>query len=144
MIGDAVRILVIESEDESGQIVVLIKRLYQLFAYERELKINVVSMRSLEIMQQCGQRQTRGIIVLLVAVDGKVHHRQEGISIYSLLFANLSHSLVAKAQIDTETTQALKDVVIIANNADHLVISFIHLLILHRCCILLRPKSCTF
>lgn len=51
MIGDAVSILVIEFEDESGQIVILVERLYQLFANERQLKINVVSMRGLEIMQ---------------------------------------------------------------------------------------------
>ena len=51
MIGDAVSILVIEFEDESGQIVILVERLYQLFANERQLKINIVSMRGLEIMQ---------------------------------------------------------------------------------------------
>ena len=71
-------------------------------------------------------------------------HKAFGLSVLFWTVGRIINRFVTKAQIDTETTQALKDVVIIANNADHLVISFIHLLIFHRCFILLRPKSCTF
>ena len=33
--------------------------------------------------------------------------------------------------VDAEATEALQDIVIVSNDADHLVVSFIHLLIFH-------------
>ena len=88
-------------------------------------------MRCLEIMQQGRQRQAVGIVVLLVTINRKVHHGKEGVGIHVLLIADFPYRLVAESQVDAEATQALQDIVIVSNDADHLVVSLIHLLIFH-------------
>ena len=88
-------------------------------------------MRCLEIMQQGRQRQAVGIVVLLVTIYRKVHHGKEGVGIHVLFVADFPYRLVAESQVDAEATQALQDIVIVSNDADHLVVSLIHLLIFH-------------
>ena len=82
-------------------------------------------------MQQGRQRQPVCIIVFFVTIYCKVYHSKEGVGIHVLLFADFPYRLVAESQVDAEATQALQDIVIVSNDADHLVFSLIHLLIFH-------------
>ena len=44
---------------------------------------------------------------------------------------SLPYGLVAKAEIDTETTQSLQQVIIVFDKCNHLIFGLIHLQILH-------------
>ena len=141
VVGDAMGIVIIEFEDETSEIVLFVESLHKFLSDERQLEVDVVGMGSLEIMQKRRQRQAVGIVVLLIAIDGKVDHRQESIGIHLLLLTYLLDCLVAEAQVDAEATEALQYVVIVTNDADHLVVSFIHLLILHLSYLILDKHS---
>ena len=82
-------------------------------------------------MHQRRNGHTVGIVKVPIAVDGKINDSQKSIGIYILLFTHLLDRLVAKSKADTETSETLKDIVIIPDNAYHAVIRFIHFLILH-------------
>ena len=107
VIGDAMGIIIIKLEDKTCQIILFIQRFNQFLTDKRQLEIYVIGMRSLEIMQEGWQRQAVGIVILLVTINRQVYHGEESISIHLLLVANLTHSLVAKAQVDAEATEAL-------------------------------------
>ena len=64
-------------------------------------------------------------------ISRKVDHRQEGIGINVVVVTRLLHRLIAKAKVDAETSQHLQQIVIVADQRDHLVISLVHFLILH-------------
>lgn len=75
--------------------------------------------------------ETVGIVVSAIPVDGEVDHREEGVGVHVLVFTHLAHRLVAKAQADAEAAQRLQDVIVVADDADELVVGFVHLLIFH-------------
>jgi hypothetical protein len=71
------------------------------------------------------------IIKVREVIDGKVHHSQERIGIHSVRLTRLLDRQVAKAQIDTKTTQCLKHAIVVLDKHNHLILGLIHLHILH-------------
>ena len=88
-------------------------------------------MRCLEIMQQRGHRNTPILVTLPIAVDREIHYCEEGVCVHVLVFAYFLHRLVAKAQVDSEASQTLKDVVIVGDECNHLIVGLVHFLITH-------------
>ena len=88
-------------------------------------------MTGFQVMQQRGDGDFIVILKLSIAVDCEVDHREERIGIHIVVVARLLDGLVAKAQTDAETAQHLQQIVVVADQRDHLVVAFIHLLILH-------------
>ena len=84
-------------------------------------------MRCFEIMQQGRNRQTVYRLCGDMSIDAEVHNRHKRICVDSLLIADLTYSLIAKAHANAECTEHLKDAVVIAYNADHLIVSLVHL-----------------
>ena len=82
-------------------------------------------------MQQGRYGEAVGIVILLIPIDGEIDHSQESIRVHILFLAHLTYGLVAKTKVNAETAQTLEDIVIVTDNADQLVVSLIHLLILH-------------
>lgn len=59
MVDDAVGIIVVELEDEAGEVVVLVERAHQLAPDEGQLEIDVIGVASLQVLQQRGDRDGR-------------------------------------------------------------------------------------
>ena len=128
-----VGIFVVEAEDEFGERLTLIERLLQFATDIGQLEVEEVGMAGLQIVQEGGDGQHLVGPELTIAVDVVVDHCQEGIGIYAVVLTCFHDGLVAEAQTDAETAQHLQQVVIIANQRDHLVVCLIHLLIFHLC-----------
>ena len=82
-------------------------------------------------MQQGWDAELLVGLELTVVVGREVDHRQEGVGVYIVVLARLHDCLITKTKADAETAQHLQQVVIIADERDHLVVRLIHLLILH-------------
>ena len=124
-------ILIIEFQDEPGQIIILVECGHQCFSHERQLEIKKIGMTGLEIFDECRDGKAVGIVIISIAIDSKIHHSQEGIGVYILVLAHISHRFVAETQADAESTQRLKYAIIVPNEQNHLVIRFIHFMIFH-------------
>ena len=132
MTANLMGILIIETQDQSCKRVVLIQRFLQLPTDKRQLEVEEISMTRLQIVHQGLNTDLLVGLKLAITVDGIVNHRQKSIGIYIIILTSLLHRLVAKAQTDTEAAKRLQQVIIIADQGNHLVIRLIHLLIFHR------------
>ena len=99
-------------------------------------------MAGFQVVKQCGNRQLLVGLEVTVAVNRIVDDSQEGIGVNIIIFTRLLHRLVAKTKVDAKTAKHLQQVIIIADQGDHLIIRLIHLLILHRCMYLLVIIGC--
>ena len=126
-----VGIFVVEAEDEFGEGFAFVERLLQLATDIGQLEVEEVGMTGLQIVEQGGDGQLFVGLEFAIAVDVVVDHCQEGIGIYIVILTRFHDRLVAEAQTDAEAAQHLQQVVVIANQRDHLVIRLIHLLIFH-------------
>ena len=129
--ADLMGILVVEAQDELGQRLALVERLLQLTADIGQLKVEEIGVAGLQVVQQGGDAELLVGLELTVVVGREVDHRQEGIGIYIVVLTRLHDRLIAKTKADAETAQHLQQVVIVADERDHLVVRLIHLLILH-------------
>ena len=109
----------------------LVECVTEFLADEGQLEVYVVGVGGLQVFQQGAYGYAVGVVAVVIAVDGEVDDGQEGVGIYVLTLANFGHGLVAEAQIDTETSQTLKDVAVVSDDVDHLVVSFIGFLLFH-------------
>ena len=88
-------------------------------------------MAGLQIVEQGRDGEALIGLKLTVAVNGVVDHRQERVRVHLVVLTGLLYGLVAEAQADAEAAQHLQQVVVVADERDHLVVRLIHLLISH-------------
>ena len=74
----------------------------------------------------------RSGVKVAIAVYREVHHSKKRICVHILIFTNLTHRLVAEAEIYAKPAKALQYVIVVGNQRYHLVVGFIHLVIFHR------------
>ena len=92
-------------------------------------------------MQQRGHRDTPVLIALSITVDREIHYSKEGIGVHVLVLTYLLHRFVSKAQVNAKASQTLKDVVIVGDECNHLIVGFVHFLITHDTTFLILIKS---
>ena len=126
-----VRILIVELHDESCQIVVLVERLLQFLADKRQLEVQVILVAGLEVVDECGDGDAIGFVKVPMSVNGEVDEGEERVSVHVLLFAHFAHSLVTKAEVNTEAPQTLENTVVVGDERNHLVIGLVKFLVLH-------------
>jgi hypothetical protein len=107
VLADAVGILVVELHDEPGEIIGLVEGILKVFADGGQLEIEEIGVARLEISHQRGNRQSPGIVVVAISVDGVIDDGKEGVSVYTLVFTHLFHGLVTKPKVDAEGSEAL-------------------------------------
>ena len=126
-----VGILVVEAKNEFCQRVALVERFLQLATDIGQLEVQEIGVTGLQIVKQGGDGQLLVGLKLAIPIDGEVDHSQEGIGIHPVALAGFLNCLITKTKTDAETAQHLQEVVVIANQRNHLVVGLIHLLILH-------------
>ncbi len=88
-------------------------------------------MARFEIVQQRPYADLLVVLKFSCTIDGVINHSQESISVYMVVDTGLTHRLVAEAQTDAKASQSLQQIVIVADERNHLVVRFIHFLIFH-------------
>ena len=131
MTADLVGILVVEPQYQFCQRLALVERLLQFAAYVGQLEVKKIGMTGFEVVQQGGDADLFIGLKLAVVVGREVDYRQESVCIHMVVVTGLFHCLVTKTKTDAKTAQHLQQVVIIADQRDHLVVRLIHLLIFH-------------
>ena len=92
-------------------------------------------------MQQRGHRDTPVLIALSITVDREIHYSKECVGVHVLVLTHLLHRFVSKAQVNAKASQTLKDVVIVGDECNHLIVGFVHFLITHDTTFLILIKS---
>ena len=64
-----VRIFIIQFHDKTRKIVILIECIFKFLAYGRQLEIEVILMRGLQIMKERWYRETSTVIKIPIAID---------------------------------------------------------------------------
>ena len=121
-------VFVVESQYQSGQRVIFVQRLRKFSAYKGQLEVKEIGVTGFQIMHQRRNTDLLIGIKLTITVDGIVDHSQESIGIYIIILTCLFHGLITEAKTDAETAKRLQQVIIIADQRDHLIVRFIHLL----------------
>ena len=124
-------ILIVKPHYKPRQTVVRIKCLDELLTDKRQLEVDVILVTCLQILQQRCNGETIQIVGIAISIDGKVHHSKKSVSVNTLTLAHLPNRLVAKTQADAKRAKALKNVIVVANDRYHPIISLIHLMVLH-------------
>ena len=133
-------ILIVEAQDELTQRIVGIEALFLLTTNERELEIKIIGVAGFQIMHQGWDAQLLVVFRRAIAIDGEIHHNQEGVGVHIVVITSLTNRFIAKPQVDAKCAQHLQEVVVIANEVDHLVVGLIHLQLLHNIIVLANAK----
>lgn len=122
---DAVHVVVVELEDELGQVVAQVEGRLKLLAYGGQLELHEILVARPQVVEQRGHIEVGDLALVEIPINGEVDHSQESGRVDMLLLADLTHRLVAEAQADTEGTEALQYIVVVADDGNQLVVRFI-------------------